>query len=187
MPTDGAIDDAADIPAGRPSPLEPRTDPLAVANTFIHRFSDGVGIQHMKLQKLAYYTHAWWLSRFDTPYLTRRPEVWRFGPVFSGLYSALRGYGSRPIVTPQPSDFADEPPIIDGGDEQIVSNLIDWVWGRYGGLTAEQLSERTHAKGTPWQIIAERHNYTVPRYHEIDDNTIKRCFRKDRAEVLRAQ
>ena len=178
---------AQDIPPGLPSPLPAETDPLALSNAFVERFGGRPGIQHMKLQKLAYYTHAWWLSRFETPFLNERPQVWKFGPVFEELYHDLKGFGSVPIVTPQPDHDTpfDPPPTIDGIAQ--LNQLIDWIWARYGHLSAEALSERTHAPGTPWKLIAERNGYRVPRHTEIDDNTIKRCFRGNVAEVLRRQ
>ncbi len=69
--------------------------PLALANTFIERHAGSAGITHMKVQKLCYYAHGWWLAFENEPFLTERPQVWKFGPVFASLYAALAHHGSR--------------------------------------------------------------------------------------------
>lgn len=184
MPTDVGPDTEAPYPPGQDSPVVAAYSPLAVSNTFIARFGDAAGIQHMKLQKLAYYTHAWWLSHYNQPFLNSRPQVWKFGPVFADLYQDLKGFGWRPIKEPQRDDPFGEPEIITDAN---INLLINWIWGRYGAMTAEDLSTRTHAPGTPWYIIAEQHGYVVPRNATIDDEIIKRCFRGDVQEVLAAQ
>jgi uncharacterized phage-associated protein len=172
-------------PPGEPSPIAACIEPLALTNTLIARFGGRGGIQHMKLQKLSYYAHAWWLSHYETPFLCERPQVWRYGPVFADMYHSLKGFGSDPITGLQATRPFEEPPTIENSPE--LSGLIDWVWARYGGMSAGMLSDRTHAPGTPWRILAERYKYSVPAHLIIDDDTIKACFRRDTEEVLRTQ
>src|SRR5436309_2096397 len=93
--------------------------PMALANNLIRRFGYQRGITHMKLQKLVYYAHGWWLAyRFPEQLLTERPEVWRHGPVFPSMYMALRGFGNRPITFPQPDLPLRPPPDIDEDDSE---------------------------------------------------------------------
>jgi len=153
-----------------PAPYQP----LAFANEFILK-SEGAGVDHMKLQKLVYCAYGWWLAAHREPIMTEGPEVWRHGPVFSSLYSALAGNGARPITTPQSAAFGKEPPRIDDGDEEAC-NLVDFVWHRYGAFSGFKLSEMTHKKGTPWQITAKRNNYRVPRHLKIEDDLIRGEF-----------
>ncbi len=163
------------------------TSSLAVANTFIDEFGKGSGIQHMKLQKLVYYCHAWWLSVHDRPFIDERPQVWKYGPVFDELYHSLKGYGSQPITSMQRGDhFNEGPERIDDANDELMG-LVDWVWARYGDKTAEELSERTHKDGTPWKIIAEKNHFRVPKGTVIDDVIIKQCFSGDPSKVLQAQ
>ncbi len=77
---------------------------LAIANNFVEQFGRDDGIEHMKLQKLVYCSYGWWLAAKgleDERLTLERPEVWRYGPVFAGLYSALRNFGRRPIREPK--------------------------------------------------------------------------------------
>lgn len=50
---------------------------------------------------------------------------------------------------------------------QRYGSLVDWVWGEYGHRSAIELSDETHAPGTPWQTIAASRNYSVPLGFEI--------------------
>lgn len=149
--------------------------PLALANTFVAHHGGVTGITHMKLQKLAFYAYGWWLAYHDKPILTEPPEVWKFGPVFDSLYGALRPYGSAPIAQVVTPPFGSAP-LIPAHDSNTLA-WVDWVWNRYGHLSALQLSDMTHEIGTPWQIEAEAKDYRVPRHHAIPDSTTKRYFK----------
>lgn len=156
--------------------------PLAIANEFVARFGGATGIDHMKLQKLAYYAHGWWLAYEAEPLLTEKPEVWKFGPVFDSMYRVLCPFGSKPIRLPQsPNPFA-EPPRVD--DERALG-LISWIWNRYGAFSSFKLSDMTHEEGTPWRILAEENSYNVPKHFEIPDALIADFFKKE-ADRLQA-
>ncbi|WP_164118879.1 type II toxin-antitoxin system antitoxin SocA domain-containing protein [Sphingorhabdus sp. Alg239-R122] len=137
---------------------------LRVANELLSLHGD---ISPMKLQKLLYYTNGWWLALRGKPLLNENPQVWRYGPVFSILYSTFSRFGHDNIGQPVPAGpFGGEPPALeDNGDD--VRAFLEWVWGEHGTKTAGQLSDETHAIGTPWRQIAEQHNFRVPRFTEI--------------------
>jgi uncharacterized phage-associated protein len=152
--------------------------PLALANTFIAKYGNDVGIDHMKLQKLAFFTYGWWLAYNDTPILTEGPEAWKFGPVFSSLYNVLTTQNMVPIKTPQKPVPSGETPMIPDKEER-AHQWIDWIWQRYGNLSALTLSDMTHEDGTPWQIEVAAKNYRVPYHHKIPDATIKKYFQAE--------
>jgi len=154
--------------------------PITLANTFLEKYSGGVGIEHMKLQKLCYYAHGWWLAYKDESFLLEEPQVWRYGPVFNSLYHLLSHFGRKSIVTPQKANPLQE---IETIKDKDINALIDWVWNRYSNYSAESLSEMTHAEGTPWRIIAEQHNFRVPRDLDIPDSLVKECFAKEAAKL----
>jgi uncharacterized phage-associated protein len=148
--------------------------PLSLANVFLDRYGRDGNIEHMKLQKLAYYAYGWWLAYHDEPILTEGPEVWRYGPVFSSLYNVLAPNGSRAIVEPQlATPFQKNPPLAEGED---IDQLVEWVWGRYGSRSGLTLSAETHKAGTPWQIEAAKQGYRVPPHHRIPDALIRSYF-----------
>ena len=157
--------------------------PLALANTFLKRHGDEGGIEHMKLQKLCFYAYGWWLVDHDKPLLVEGPEVWKFGPVFSSLYSALAMYGRQPISKPQKMLFGDAKLI--QSDDKDARNLVDMVWEQYGERSSFDLSNETHKEGTPWQIEAAKHDYKVPMHHRIPDKLIKKYFVREAQKLSR--
>ena len=154
--------------------------PLASANFLIANFANGRGIEHMKLQKLVYFSHGWWLTAKDSPYLNERPQIWKHGPVFESLYHVLKNFGGSPITTIQSaSPFAD-PSLIDA-DDRLIASLLRWVWDKYGHLSSFALSDMTHRSGTAWSRVAEERNFSVPRGLEIPDAYIREEFLKQTA------
>lgn len=154
---------------------------LAIANDLISRYGYMDGIDHMKLQKLVYLVHGWWLAYHNEPVFSERPEVWRYGPVFPGLYHALKGFGDHPIRSPQREAPFEAPPSVDDNDEE-TRGLIDWVWSRYGDYSGVRLSDITHEGGTPWRTLAVEHKYRVPTNLVIPDALIKEYFRNEEAK-----
>lgn len=154
-------------------------EPLAVANEFIC-FDHVVGASHMKLQKLVYCTFGWWFTRhpITEPLLNEEPEVWRHGPVFSSLYQSLAGFGAKKIGLPVANIFG-SPPRVDPEDDE-VHDLIRFIWGRYGHMSAFDLSDLTHKPGTPWHQIAEQTDYRVPRHTKIPPSMIRDEFERIR-------
>lgn len=166
--------------------------PLAVANTFLELFGRS-GIEHMKLQKLVYCAHGWWLANYtDDQLLDERPQVWKHGPVFGSLYNVLKPFGRSAIKEPQSDNPFVDPPLVDANDNNS-RQLVKWVWGRYGHLSSFALSDLTHKLGTPWSRLASEYNYRVPMNLEIPDEYIREEFqsimRRERgipAQALRA-
>jgi uncharacterized phage-associated protein len=151
--------------------------PLQVANTFLARFAPQAGgIEHMKLQKLDYFVHGWWLAYHDNRLLSEPPQVWKYGPVFPSLYQDLKIFGSEPLLEPvRTNPFGGVPELVPEGD-QDASALITWVWGRYGHLSAFALSDMTHRKGSAWQQVAESKKYRVPDNFPLVDEAVRAEF-----------
>jgi uncharacterized phage-associated protein len=151
-------------------------NPIIVVNTFVERFGKTTNIEHMKLQKLLFYAYGWWLTNHGHPFLSAKPEVWRYGPVFSSVYWKFNRFGSSPITTPQPlNPFKDEASFLPREVEE-ESNFIDRIWDMYGNFDGMFLSEQAHKNGTPWQLAAENCNYKVPQNFPIDDEITKSYF-----------
>ena len=95
----------------------------------------------MKLQKLCYYVHAWFLAENSKPMFDEKFQAWVNGPVCYTLYEAHRQKYSI--------DAAELP----YGDSSALStkqkSFIDEVMGAYAPLSAAQLSLLTHSED-PW-------------------------------------
>ncbi|MCT4654234.1 MAG: DUF4065 domain-containing protein [Cohaesibacter sp.] len=153
--------------------------PLAIANTFLERHSNGVGIEHMKLQKLVYCAYGWWLASYgmDRERLTAEgPEIWKHGPVFSSLYQALKEFGRAPILTPLSAGPLVQAETV-GEDIEVIA-LVDWVWSRYGRMSGFDLSDLTHQVGSPWHRVAMENDFRIARHTQIPDKYIFEEFHR---------
>lgn len=141
----------------------------------------------MKLQKLAYVAHGWYLAFVGEPLVHDVVEAWKWGPVFRSLYREFRDYGSQPI-TRRARAFDGgtleerECSIRDGDPHQIkpeaTEAFLDSVWDIYGKFTAGQLSDITHQPGTPWSQVVQRMGGEIMPFTTISNNMIEEHYKK---------
>ena len=138
---------------------------LKIANELLANHGE---VSPMKLQKLLYYANGWWLAINGQPLLNENPQVWRYGPVYNPLYQIFSRFGHQNIGGPVKGDpFTDAPEMLgDSAEEQSIRQLLEWIWNEHGSKSAVQLSDETHAIGTPWRQIAEKYNFRVP--YDVD-------------------
>jgi uncharacterized phage-associated protein len=158
--------------------------PLAIANSFVKRsLAQNRDINHMKLQKLVYFVHGWWLAYNDAPLLTERPQMWKYGPVFPTLYHELKTFGNSSVPGPVRSNpFSQAMPDVPATDQQATA-LIDWVWERYGHLSAFALSDLTHSPGSAWHAVAVAHDFRVPKGFDLGDAAVKAEFEAEKSRI----
>lgn len=151
---------------------------VQIANTFVDRFGADNVLTHMKLQKLVFYTYGWWLALSEgSPSIsTSRPQVWKLGPVFQPIYGEFAKFQNQRVDELQPLGPFSPAATVAREDESRESQIIDWIWNRYGHFTAFQLSDLTHKPGTPWYNIAKEHKFEVPRFLEMEDDQIRPFF-----------
>ena len=89
--------------------------------------------------------------------LSLRPvEAWKYGPVIPDVYHSLKRYG-RDLVTQPIGHF--------GSDfDDIEEDLIQQVFDIYKPFSGIELSQMTHAEGTPWSVTWHRYgrNSIIP-------------------------
>lgn len=139
--------------------------PEAVANRFLDIARDaGRELSNMKLQKLVHIAHGFSYPLLGKPMIGVPAEAWKFGPVYPTLYRHLRRYGADRVEGSIEAMDA----IIPGSD---FDQVIAAVWEVYGGLSAGQLSARTHRPGTPWSVTRKRHPHGM-----IDEALIRKHY-----------
>jgi uncharacterized phage-associated protein len=167
-------------------------DPKAIANYFLDQAkSEGASLTPMKIQKLVYFSHGWHLAIKNLPLINEQVEAWEFGPVIPSLYRAFRGYGNQAVTAPAAAGmewmqafYPDEKlvlaPTIDDCPERapFTKQLLEKIWKVYGGYTATQLSNITHAPDTPWKQIFDQHHGEIPKRTDIPTEMIKAYFVK---------
>lgn len=151
--------------------------PTWVANSFLLRAREQkVGdVDPLKLQKLVYCFHGWHMAVTGSPALGERFEAWPHGPVLSSLYHQFKNFRWNPItslaldVDPKTGD--EEALYVSTADRGFYK-IFDSVWERYKNLSGQDLSNLTHAKGTPWSYARANGLQYIP------DNLIQDHFVK---------
>lgn len=156
----------------------------AVANEFLKiAKAEGKDLTPMKLQKLVYFAHGWYLALTGDPLISERVEAWQYGPVIPSLYRQFKEYGnasigfpaldsrwdgSRPTFVVPSLDIMGSPSV-----REKARQVIRKVWELYGGFTPFRLSNATHAPDGPWaQVYRDGCKSTI-----IPDEAIKEYFR----------
>jgi uncharacterized phage-associated protein len=127
----------------------------AVANEFIE-LAGGRDLSPMKLQKLVYFAHGWYLAITDNALIRENVEAWQFGPVIPELYQEFKRYGSGDVSKPSleheggSSYIPRIAHLQDDREAERAMEVIRSVWDHYGRYSAIKLSNATHMAGTPW-------------------------------------
>jgi len=156
--------------------------PQEVANYFLKKGkTEQKEITPMKLQKLLYFAHGWYLAETGKPLLNETIEVWKYGPVVSSIYEFFKSYGNDPIqnyveyISPSGSSFYQ--PTLKANNKEVL-DILDGVWYIYSDFSARTLSNMTHEEGTPWSQIVDEHGgiENVQRGKDIEDYRIRQYF-----------
>lgn len=145
---------------------------LIIANYFINKsIKTGVELTPMKILKLVYISHGWYLGNYRQPLISEAVLAWKYGPVIREVYEAFKKYGKMQITS-----YADV--ILDGKitrgevipDDNHVKLFLDLVWDKYAHFNGLQLSSLTHRDGTPWDRTVKEKGYNtlIPRQY-IED------------------
>ncbi|PYE88051.1 Panacea domain-containing protein [Phyllobacterium leguminum] len=164
-----------------------RTTAAAVANAFLDiQASDNSNfplIDQMKLQKLVFYAHAWWLAHTGSPLFGDDVEAWPWGPVVGDVYGSFKEFGREPIrgkkarilVKTGDGPFNVRFEIPEPPDNDVLAFLRN-VWETHKGMTGIQLSNSTHAPGEPWTIVKENYG-SLDAKPRIPNTLIRDVFR----------
>lgn len=113
--------------------------------------SKGELLSPMKLQKLVYYAHGWYVGHKGEPLIDEPVEAWPYGPVIPSLYHEFKQFGSEGISIKARefdgvSSFREVPP----PEDASIRRYLEGVWSSYGQYTGLKLSELTHSPDGPW-------------------------------------
>lgn len=151
---------------------------LAVANYFIKKsFAEGVELTPMKLVKLVYIAHGWYLGLKGEPLINEPVSAWKYGPVIESLYHIFKRYGNQPIRALEAA-----PSNMNQGNIPLVNEdmipFLDRIWEVYGQLSALQLSTLTHQPDTPWDKVWNQENGKGKRSAQIANDYIRQHYQQ---------
>ncbi|MHA3020435.1 Panacea domain-containing protein [Mycobacterium sp. BMJ-28] len=127
----------------------------------------GRPLTNFKVQKLLYYAHGEYLSRYGKPLFRAGFEAWEHGPVCPPVYRAFSDYGSGPIANVR----VDLPRLA----TKIAANelaVLEQAWTDYGDWSVAELWDDVHRPESPWERV-----YVPGTDHiEISDQEIENYF-----------
>ena len=128
---------------------------LAAADYFIVK-SEG-NLSPLQIIKLVYISHGWLLVIHNEPLIQDRIEAWKRGPVIPTIYHALKKHKWNPVrnlyycnTKIDSSDIVDRKKFLNTLFTENSKTIMDRVWELYGTMSADELSNMTHKKDTPW-------------------------------------
>lgn len=129
---------------------------------------DGYIMPQMKLLKLTYIAHGYYLGFYDKALFIDEVQAWKFGPVIPSLYQITKRFGNHNVdsfivglyckktLTPEDDKF------------------LRMVWNAYKNNGGLQLSTLTHQEGTPWSQVYKEGISDLT----IDNEIIKDYYKK---------
>lgn len=123
---------------------------------------------HKKLQKLCYYTYAWFLTFYGEHLFSGLFEAWIHGPVHPDLYQVYKENGWKPI------DQVSRDSLTNISAETY--EFLGIIYGSYGGLTGDELEAVTHDE-EPWTEARGGLPEYEPSQNPINEDTIIRFYK----------
>ncbi len=131
----------------------------------------------LSLQKTLYFAQACWLQAREQPlFLEERFEAWSYGPVIRSVYQDYKHHKSNPIKIREADYFSFEE------ENPDLHHFLSCVWTITQRYSAFWLTQITHLKGAPWELVYEEdENNEIPLYWMMRDKAgiiqeIKREF-----------
>lgn len=131
-------------------------DARAVANFLLNEADRRkLTLTQLKLYKIIYFAHGWYLTRSGTPLILHDFEAWKHGPVVKVLRDAFGKFGARPI-----NERADKLDIFTGKKAPVEpwlarkdADFVIQVYDAYHIYDPWHLSKLTHEAGSPWDLL----------------------------------
>lgn len=155
------------------------TTAMAVASWFIKKGQDTNNyVDQMKLNKLVYYTFAWYAGNTGEFLFDEEIEAWPHGPVVNELYITFKGFG-RMAISGIENDIL-ERDIKNVQNDQILE-LFTLIWEDFKDWTGTQMSHLSHKDTGPWAWVKKNNGGQLKenkqgRYPIIPKEEIRSIF-----------
>ncbi len=141
-------------------------DSLQVASYIIKQCNErDIFLNVTKLQKLMYCCYGTVLAKYGERLTNEYPEAWPYGPVFPTVLRSIQFFGLLPFSNKPTPDIANIP-------AEIIQ-LINQTLESFGDFTANQLSQWSHKKDSPWYRAS---NNGKLLYTRLSDKDIQSYF-----------
>lgn len=154
-------------------------DARAIANLVLDKADElGAEVTQLQLYKMVYFAHGWYLATEGRRLVNQDFQAWSYGPVIRVLRDAFKAYGTKPIrgraerLNIYTGELVALEPISNPFDVDFIQKIVEF----YHVYDGWELSEMTHEKGSPWDLIW---NSKIPIGNlglRIDEDMIERHF-----------
>jgi uncharacterized phage-associated protein len=152
-----------------------------VANAFLNiGRAERKPIDPLKLQKLVYFAHGYYIAAFGRPLIDELFEAWEHGPVAPTLYHEFKDFRYstiRRLATEIDLDVDEEIPVPPPHGDARADRVIDFVWKTFGSRDSRELSRITHEADGPWARVRANNPYNL-RNLDIPNEYIIEYFSK---------
>lgn len=136
-------------------------------------------ISNLKLNKVLYYMHGFYLARFGSKLIRNHIEAWENGPVVRVVFDAFKQNGRHPIanralIYDYILDRDDVAQALERPAEE--RDYLLRIAQYYVKFTAGQLVELTHQPGTPWFRARQPDDEDARFRNRIPDEWISNFF-----------
>ncbi|MCP4702261.1 MAG: DUF4065 domain-containing protein [Gammaproteobacteria bacterium] len=104
-------------------------------------------ISNLKLQKLVYYTQAWFLAIFKDPLFDTNFKAWVHGPAIPELYYEYKEFSCMPIRKDIGEEYIHQ---FKNRLSEEENQLLDKITNEYFGISSYDLELMTHSE-EPWK------------------------------------
>lgn len=141
---------------------------LSISNFFIFKSWEetGIGIRPLKLIKMVYYAHGWYLALAGKSLINEKVIIGDYGPIIDSIY--LEYNNSRNKSIKKANVYFESYNKIDDKDILFLNKIFD-VYSKYTDL---QLATLAHQKDTPW------FQKKINKGSELSNDLIKDFFLK---------
>ena len=164
-------------------------DARGVANYFLDRAKQrGIEVTVMTLLKVLYFAHGWHLAKYGRPLVAQPFEAWQHGPVNRVVYDQLKRWGAKPVEQRLKvfdagiCGYVDAVASVDDETARFLGNIFDY----YAPFHPFKLSDLTHERGSPWDVIWEAAESRAVPGMLIPDSLIIEWFRAEGQRVKRS-
>lgn len=114
-----------------------------------------ITVTNLRLQKITFFCHAWFLVSTNKPLIKQNFEAWEFGPVLPYLFRIFKKFGDQKITSrakkldPKTGNKIIARIDMDECEESLLESIVSF----YSRLSVNQLVELSHASGGPWYEV----------------------------------
>lgn len=140
-------------------------DSVQVASVIAHLCKDhGYNYNNTKIQKLLYCCYGCVLAKYNERLCEEYPKAWQYGPVFPRVFKFI--HKGKDLLSVEQPEMSNE-----------LKVFLDEVVNVFGRYNAVPLSDWTHKKGSPWDIVVNEIDEGL--HGIIPDDLIKDYFAKN--------